>query len=477
MLEVEKVQHNEIHKGLLQEIEELRLNKERNYLLERLELAKQESLALKKSLADYKVGYNNLTEKCQTLTEGLAKAKADLEHAKQHRRKSRQVAPAALQDILEGTGSSTHDPPGATRVSGSGSGSGSESVSPSDSVQPSAVVLGVPGKRRSSSRMSIRKKSAFFANNNASLTNNNRSPAATTSASDCQNNPEGCESLTRIQLRRLRADSIMQVDVVLKSTEEKECQVNIDSSQYANVRLGNEEEVVVKALQRHILLLEEAALDRQTTIDNLLLEKNDQVLQVKRKQNDSLCTGGGTAVELSEYQTQSYDEFLSLKDDDKMQRKQIDDLENKIKAIQEDFQAKQISELVMASKAMQCDTSNFVSDASVQASAEAREVSTQTSRHTPISNHQTVEDPFYSYIFKELLDVCKHVVSSNQDASCRQKCDDAIESEVQDSANTFGSATISGCKNLISSLSVLRKDLFEEMKYRWVWWRYYYLQS
>ena len=449
-MKTEKLKSDATNEALHKEIDEQRRNNKSDYLLERLDLVKQENITLKKSLAEYKAGYSSLTDKCHTLTDSLATTKDMLEHVKHGRRKSKSFIPAILEN-------DTNDKPiesSSTRDTGDVQ---SESVS-CQSPGPSY------GKRRNSSRMSILRKKSMAVNALTSKSNamTTDTPTSTTSIIASDENVVQADEINNYTFQKNQMGGS-------KWTENKECQVNIDSSQYANVRMGNEEEVVVKALYRRVTELEDIVHERQTTIANMLLDINDQELHPERKKNTE-SSHLGRDVELSEYQTQSYEDFLSLKSDEKRYRKCIAELENNIKTIQEEYLATQCPAPVMESMATQCETNFLVAEANVQAVADTKEYATQTSHHTPISNHQTIDDPFYSYIFKELLDVCKHVVASNLMAvsTSQQECRQLIEGEIQDPADTDrkASAIISGCKNLVSSLYTLRKDIFEEMKYR-----------
>jgi hypothetical protein len=480
VLEADKAQSAQLCESLQKEIKEMLPSKERNDILENLELAKHDNIALKKSLADYKAGYTSLTVKCQELTVTLAQAQESLEQGKGSRRKTKHH----IASISEHNDDNTNN---------NGEKSGDLTLA--------AEGNPVNSKRRHSSRRvsAVRKKSAAvnaFASGGTTTTTTGTTTAGTFSPSLTENNTidedgdgDGeSDHLTRIQLRRLRNDSVMMHNqqaqamghedtagstMTKTDTEDRECQVNIDSSQYANVRMGNEEEVVMQAMYKRVAELDDLALDRLATIDLLRLELDGQALQGKRQQPPAPQCDGGTDIDLSEYKSQSYEEFLALKANGEGQRKLIDELHNKIKEIQEDFLAQQVPVPVVESREVQCETRYFLSDAGVQAVPETRDSSTQTLHRTPVSNHQTVDDPFYSYIFKELLDVCKHVVASALEPPLLENSRYEDETKLQDAGtpetinHDHFPDTFVGCKNLISSLGVLRRDLFEEMKYRY----------
>jgi predicted nucleic acid-binding Zn-ribbon protein len=428
-----------IIKSLREEIDEMKLNNEKNHLLERVQLLNSENLAVKKSLAEYKDGYGKLSEQCKGLTEELKKNKEMVEHLKSFRRKSK-ISLTACPTIEEGNTEPMASTAGDLTVK-------------NDRCDQQGTGDHATGKRRNSSRMSIRRKST--APSNPSSRDHS---TENVSASQFTCTEEKGESLTRIQLRRLRTGSVVHPDFSPQSklTEEKECQVNIDSSKYANVRMGNEEEVVVKALYRRIAELESLSQSQQSEIEQLNLEKSGDDVLAKRKRVPATqlpCT----EQDLSDYQMQSFETFLSLKADGVNLRLNVDELKNKLRSLEEYCATLQASPSLLECKATQCDSENFVANASIQASVLAKDYSTQTSQPTPLSNNQYIEDSFYSYIFKELLDVCKHVVATNRPSGSALGGEEGILSQ-----------TLSSCKNLISSLVVLRKDLFEEMQYRYI---------
>lgn len=447
----------------------MKTNCDRNFLLERVELLMQENLALKKTLADYKAGYCKLTENCTSLAEKLERATESLEHAKSSRRKSKIMVSATIPELDESSGTSE-----IMNLAG-----GETSVVPSEQLGPPVHARAVEESRRRRTSSSGNKCRRRVSGGSSHLiTQSPRDLLERGGDRDTTSRNAAGDGLTRIQMRRLRAASLLPEAISVSCTDtvsstctdtvayipptDKQCQVNIDSSCYANVRMGNEEEVVVRALYRRVTELEQLVQDGQAQIDtlaqeksnqelqsSLALEKSNQELQSTRKQIQQLHASSDSAIHDTEYQSHCLEEIHVITEVKQQKEESIEF--DKIKEIQTGILAKQ-SEPVMECKSVQCEALNFTNDAIVQARPASSECSTQTSPHTPSTNHQTSDDPFYSYIFKELLDVCKHVVSIRF-AACT-------------GGEGGGNAALSGCKNLISSLIVLRKDLFKEMKYR-----------
>jgi len=431
-MEAEKVEGSVLIASLREEIDKMQMNKERNYLLERVEMLNHDNLNLKKTVSDYKEGYSKLTDQCQMLTDELKSVTESLEHAKRHRRKSKCLETVCPPIVEEQNNTSVKSDEMVNEANSSAQSDASRPVGDSGS-----------GKRRKSSRLSIiRRKSdalatrASFRNTDEVVVDNNVDAG-------------GNNSPTRIQMRRLRSGSVVPSDAnpIIKMSEDKQCQVNIESSQYANVRMGNEEEVVVKALYRRIAELENVIDVHKSEADQLKIELSGADMESRKKHESTQLH---SSDDFLEYQAQNFDDFLLLKADRIKLKAQIE-------ALHEDIRALQSPVVTFECKSTQCDSRNFVTDATSQATVESKEFSTQTRRPTPMSNHLAEEDPFYSYIFSELLAVCKHVVSTHLSRN-------SVSAE---GGRQTAATTIASCKDLMSSLVVLRRDLFEEMQYRY----------
>ena len=425
ILETKKAELIATNETMCKKIADLERHNDNKFVKDRLETVKQENVHLRKSLADYKVGFNNLTLKCQNLTEKLDQSTESVDKVKYRRRSSSiSVSDAAVK--INGESDSL-----LTRMTG---------------VDRMANKR---NKRKSVSRMSVGYKN----NADDQLREEwvNEQSKCDSVSKPSQENYEvissNDEKATRIQLRRLRTDVSQKMES--KNFEDKICQVNIGTSAYANVRMGNEEEIVTKALQQRIAELEEI-------IEGETAKMEDFILESKKKELRNQISDTSEEPTWLEYKSLTYDDFLAGKAENEKNLLTNDGLRSELEELKASVVDVQAVKTTVECKAIQCQQQQFMIDSGVQTGNVSRSCSTQTQLRTPVSYHQAEEDPFHNYLFKELLEICKHVVKTYK-SNCPPNAD----------FSTFETnCKLLGCMNLVMSLNTFRRDVVEEIKCR-----------
>ena len=420
--------------SLTDEVNVLKTNLNGSSLIERLELVKEENISMNRVLADYKAGYNKLVQQNQDLT----------------------LEVANLRDILENA--EVFDLEGSAKAHESQSKAKSSLVYKSHEVPASEydekeynsnVAEGLTKSNRKRSSV-YRIKGSFLRKSSCA---SHKGEPNNASDSFVPSNPES--PLTRIQMRRLResisceAGAHHEIAASSKSIVDKECQVNIDSSQYANIRMGNEGEIIVKSLYKRISELEDVVAERDETINKL------SVGSIEYKSNQD--------------ETNSVDDN-NIRSDDPVVCFQCEHLREELarqEEVVEEFKRRitdldQVVQLPggeLVSKETQCDHKSFVASAGVQTHLKTSDASTQSRHLVPVSSSKPLEDAWSNYVFKETLLLCKHVVKESQEKRKNGATDDLEGTECE-------RTTIMHCRSLLASLQNLRKDILDEMKFR-----------